>query len=95
MEELVPRPDPGSFAARQEKRRAVGARMHGDPGADGLDAPDSTLMGSSGMSDFKRAAASRAAMQDRRAARKNERLSAAGAKEAAKMAQFKAMMGLK
>ena len=95
MEELAPRPDPGSRAAMLEKRGAQTAYHRAgvrDESA-GLERSDAELMGGgSGRDSFAAALAHRQQQQARKADEKSARHAELQAKEDARMAAFKASM---
>jgi len=95
-EELAPRPDPGSFQARMEKRAQKGAYCREKDGDTGLEMRDSDLMGGS---DTLRARVQRQedwrkAKQAAKHAEGQAKLEAHQLREREKMNEFRKMMGL-
>jgi len=94
MEEMLPRPDPGSRAAQLEKRQREAA-YHRTERADGLEMPDAALMGGGapgGRDSWAGAMAARQQATARRNDDKSARLAELQAKEQARMDAFKASM---
>lgn len=95
MEELAPKADPGSHAARREKRQMKGSYARNNQDNGGMaDMREGDLMGSSGGSEYKRMLAKRAQRRDAKTHAKNERLEAYKQKEADTMKAFMNSMGL-
>ncbi|KAJ8905132.1 hypothetical protein NDN08_001642 [Rhodosorus marinus] len=93
LDELVPKPDPGSQAARMDKKR----RKRGGGGDSPPEVTDSTLYGTN-HSDLKEVIAKRKASRDRknkaRKAAADERIEALEEKERQRMQAFKDRLGL-
>ena len=95
-DELAPKPDAGSFAARMEKRAAKGAYARGGDDGGGFEMADADLMG--GGDDFgsmvRAQRAHKQKQQDRARAAASLGLSAYQEKERARMLAFTQSMGM-
>merc|ERR1712166_778365 len=99
MNELVPKADSGSREAQLDKKREIGAKMHGaakaaEESRDGLGMDDSTMYGG-GNDDFKRAVARRDAWRGRKQDERDHRGDQARQKETARMQDFMSSLGIK
>ena len=96
VDELVPKPDAGTFAARMEKRAAKGAYARGGDDGAGFEVADADLMG--GGDDFGSMLRAQRAKTDRRQNRARAAaaagLSAYQEKERARMLAFTQSMGM-
>jgi hypothetical protein len=95
-DELAPKPDAGSFAARMEKRAAKGAYARGGDDGGGFEIADADLMG--GGDDFgsmvRAQRAHKQKQQDRARAAASSGFSAYQEKERARMLAFTQSMGM-
>eukprot|EP00658_Telonema_sp_P-2_P055023 TRINITY_DN4375_c0_g1_i1.p1 TRINITY_DN4375_c0_g1~~TRINITY_DN4375_c0_g1_i1.p1 ORF type:complete len:334 (+),score=138.73 TRINITY_DN4375_c0_g1_i1:242-1243(+) len=98
MEELVPKAT--GREAMIEKRKEVGAKMHGAAKAkeaemDGLAMDDSSMYGSSTASDFQQRVARKQHWQARKQAERDERVAVIQQNEKSRMDGFMAALGIK